>query len=154
MKFLAAFMQGRSPREARAIKTIAGVLLLVVVAAFAWLPLERSRARLAGELPALRASVETLQRQSDEVKRIRAMPPAPGQQAPVSALASTPPAGAQVAALDPKRIRLTSNDAAFTTLLEWVVAAEASHGLRVDSARVEALGAPGRVKAEILMSRS
>jgi type II secretory pathway component PulM len=96
-----------------------------------------------------------MQREADEAKRLRALPPAANQQAPMGPLASTPPPGAQVSVVDPnKRIRLVAGDAAFTTLLEWMVAAQASHGLRVESARLEALPATGRVKADILMSRS
>ena len=143
----------RSDREIRiaAVLVVAVAFLLLVAA---WIPLERSRTRLSAQLPALRASLETMQREADEARRLKAMPPAANQQAPVAALASSPPAGAQVTALDPKRVRLVAGDAAFGTLLDWLSAAQASHGLRVESARIEALAAPGRVKADIMMSRS
>jgi type II secretory pathway component PulM len=95
-----------------------------------------------------------MQRQADEAKRLRALPAAASLQAPVAALAATPPAGAQVTALDAQRIRVLASDAAFTTLLEWIVAAQASHGLRVESARVDALPAAGRVKADLVLTRS
>jgi general secretion pathway protein M len=153
MSLVGRFLGGRSESEARAIKALAAVVALVLLYALVWLPLERARTRLERELPALRASVDAMQRQADAVKRLRSMPPSGNQQAAVNALAASPPPGAQVTALDPKRVRLTASDAAFTTLLEWIVAAQASHGLHVESARVDALPAPGRVKAEFLLSR-
>jgi Type II secretory pathway, component PulM len=126
----------------------------LLVYALVWLPLQQARLRLEKELPGLRASLATMQREADEARRLRALPLAANQQASVASLASSPPAGAQVTVVDPKRLRVTAGDAAFATLLEWMVAAQASHGLRVESARLDALPAAGRVKADILMSRS
>jgi len=154
MSFLDRLRDGRSEGEVLAAKALAAVVVLVLVLALVWLPLQRTRARLEAELPALRATLAAMQREADEAKRLRALPPAANQQAPIGSLASAPPAGAQVNVVDPKRVRLTAADATFTTLLEWMVAAQASHGLRVESARLEALPATGRVKADILMSRS
>ena len=146
--------QSRTESERAILASVGALAAIALFAAFAWLPLERARARLSADLPALRASIETMQRQADEAKRLRAVAPAASLHAPVGQLAASPPAGAQVAALDAQRVRLSSSDAAFTTLLEWIVAAQASHGLRVESARIDALGAPGRVKADIVLTRS
>ena len=154
MSAIARFRQGRTEREMRVMVALAAIVALLLLFALAWLPLERARMRLEAALPALRASLETMRSQAGEAKRLRAMPPAANQQAPVSTLASTPPTGAHVAVLDSKRVRITATDAAFTTLLEWLTAAQASHGLHVESARIEALSSPGRVKADILLSRA
>jgi type II secretory pathway component PulM len=154
MTLIERIRSGRSEREMRTIVSLAWIAAFVLAYAFAWLPLERTRNRLERELPVLRASVESMQQQADAAKKLRAMPPSASQQAAVSTLAATPPAGAQVTAVDLQRVRLTAADAAFTTLLEWIVAAQASHGLRVESAHVDALPSPGRVKAEFLLSRS
>jgi len=133
---------------------VAAVAAIALAAAFVWLPLERERARLAAEIPRLRASVEAMQRDAGEAKRLRALPASANLKAPVAALASTPPAGAQVAALDAQRVRVASGDVAFATLVEWILAAQASHGLRVESARVDALPVAGRVKADVVLTRS
>lgn len=154
MSWIERIRGGRSEGEMRVIVAAGSIVAILLVFALAWLPLDRTRTRLERELPMLRGSVESMQRQAEAVKRLRSMPPSGNQQAPVGSLAASPPAGAQVTALDPKRVRLTASDAAFTTLLEWIVAAQASHGLHVESARLDALGAPGRVKAEILLTRS
>lgn len=154
MKLIDRLREGRSQREVRAAVAVSIVVALMLIYALAWLPLQRTRARLDAELPALRASLATMQREADEAKRLSALPAAANQQAPVGSLVSGPPAGAQVTVVDPKRVRLVASDAAFTTLLEWMIAAQASHGLRVESARLDALPAAGRVKGDIVMSRS
>ena len=154
MKPVERWLQGRTEREVRMIYAAASIVVVLLLVALVWLPLERARTRLGAELPALRASVEVLQRQADEVKRLRALPPSANREAPVAALASAPPAGARVTALDAKRVRLAADDAAFAALLEWMTAAQASHGLHVESARIDALPAAGRVKADIVMARS
>lgn len=146
--------QSRTDSERAILAAVGALGAIALLAAFAWLPLERARARLSADLPALRASIETMRRQADEAKRLRAISPSASLKAPVAQLAASPPTGAQVAALDAQRVRLSSSDAAFTTLLEWIVAAQASHGLRVESARIDALAAPGRVKADIVLTRS
>jgi general secretion pathway protein M len=150
------FWTSRSQKERRAIGVGAALVAVVLVVAFAWLPLERSRARLRTELPALRGSLSLLERQAAEVRRLKAMPVStPGSAVPLNAIAnSNPLAGAQLAALDDKRLRVTGADVGFTALLDWLAAVQASQGLRVESARLDALPAAGRVRAEITLSRS
>ena len=151
-----AFWSARSPRERRVIALAGGLLAALLFVAFVWLPLERSRARLLVELPALRASIATLERQAAEVKVLRAMPAASrAPAAPLNALANTNPLpGAQMTALDDRRVRVTGADVGFGALLEWLASVQAAHGLRVESARVDALPAAGRVRAELILSRS
>jgi general secretion pathway protein M len=149
----------RSRPERRALAVAAGTLAILLVFALAWLPLERARTRLAAEAPQLRASIDALQRDADEVKRLRALPAAgaPGTApAPLATLATNGGGltGSQMVVLDDKRVRLTGADVSFAALLEWLRNAQATHGMRVDSARLDALPAPGRVRAEMVLSRS
>jgi type II secretory pathway component PulM len=153
MSAIARFRHGRSEREVRVVMALAAIVALLLVFAFVWLPLERARTRLQSELPTLRASLDAMRAQAAEAKRLRAMPLAANRAAPLATLASSPPAGCQATVLDPRRVRLTAADASFTTIVEWLGAAQASHGLHVDSAHLEALGPPGRVKADIVLAR-
>ena len=147
----------RSPHERLVLGAIAGALAAVLVVTLVWLPLERTRARLARELPALRASIATLQDQADEVRRLRAMPAvAQGAAAPLASLAAVGSAklsGAQVAVVNPREVRIAGSDVGFASLLEWLQGAQASHGLQVESARIEALPTAGRVRADIVLAR-
>jgi general secretion pathway protein M len=152
------FLAQRTPAE-RTILAIVGVLIAgALVVAFAWLPLERSRARLKTQLPTLRASIPVLELQADEAKRLRAMPPvAPASGDSLASFASAsgrPLAGAQVTVIDAKTVAVNGSDVSFGSLVEWIAAAQATQGLRVESARIEALPVAGRVRADLRLTRS
>ncbi|QJR15767.1 type II secretion system protein GspM [Usitatibacter palustris] len=146
-------------RKVLQIGAIAAAILLFI--AFAWIPMERARARLAAELPRLEASVQSMERAAAEVQRLRAMP------APKGPTVATPLAslvasgvltrdlpGAQVSLADERRVRVNGGDLAYGALLEAIASAQAAHGLRVESARIEKLPAAGRVRAELVLARS
>jgi general secretion pathway protein M len=136
---------------------IAGLALFVT---FVWLPLERSRARLADQLPALRASIATLERSAEEAKRLRSMAPvAPGAaREPLASLVTAAGGrslpGAEIRVLDGNDVRVTGADIAYGALLEWLAMVHGTQGLRVVSARIEALPIAGRVRADLRLSRS
>ena len=67
------FWMDRRPAERVLLIAIAMIAVLALIVAFIWLPLERARARLVGELPELRASAATLKRQAGEAKHLRSM---------------------------------------------------------------------------------
>lgn len=157
MSALARHWNGRPASERRALSWAAAVVAAVLLATLVWLPLERSRQRLRAELPTLRASIAALERDAEEVKRLRAMPPAPPRSStPLASLATNAGGlpGAQVSVIDERRVRVTSSDMAFAALLEWLRNAQATHGMRVDSARLEALPMAGRVRGELILARS
>ena len=145
----------RSERERLWIARI-GVLAGFALLAVLGLQAEKTRDRLARELPVLRASIATLERDAEEVRRLRATPAAaPAAVTPLASLATNAGGvpGAQIQVLDERRVRLTGADVAFATLLEWLGNARASHGMRVEAARLESIS-PGRVRAELTLARS
>ena len=157
MNRLAIAWRQRSADERRTLAWGAAIAALLFAVAFAWLPLDRARQRLADELPALRASIASLERDAAEVDRLRKQPAtAAPAGTPLASLATNAGGlpGAQVAVLDARRVRVTGADMSFAALLEWLRNAQATHGMRVESARVDALPAAGRVRAELLLSRS
>ncbi len=153
----AELWSARSARERRVLAWSAGIVTALLFLALAWLPLERTRARLEREVPELRATVATLERDAQEVRRLRAMPPlraATGE--PLAALASGSvpvPAGTRLTVVDARHLRLAAQDASFGALVEWLSSVAPAQGLRVESARLEALAAPGRVRADIALAR-
>ncbi|HUP29672.1 MAG TPA: type II secretion system protein M [Usitatibacter sp.] len=157
MNRLAIAWRQRSAGERRTLAWGAAIVALLLVVTFAWLPLERTRQRLAAELPALRASIASLERDAAEVDRLRKQPAAaPLAGTPLASLATNAGGlpGAQIAVLDARRVRVTGADMSFGALLEWLRNAQATHGMRVESARVDALPATGRVRAELLLTKS
>jgi len=154
MNALWRMLDERSPGERRFLFALGVLVILAVAAAFIWLPIERSRARMRTELPALRASIATLERDAEEAKRLRALPVVSRTAGDADATTTRPLPGAQISLVDAKTVTVTGQDLAFGALLEWLAAAQASQGLRVESARIEALPSPGRVRAELRLSRS
>jgi len=159
MSALAGWWGRRSPGEQRTLRVAAG-LVVVVALGLAWLEIERARARLNAELPRLRASIAGLQHDAAEVKRLRSVTPAAAQQQSAGAQLATLAtnggglAGAQIAIVDDNRVKVSGADIGFGALLEWLQNAQATHAMRVESARLEALPAAGRVRAELLLTRS
>jgi type II secretory pathway component PulM len=142
---------------------IAAAILAVAAIVLAWVELDRQRTRLSAELPKLRASIAALERDAAEVKRLRQVPDATstaaGRGTVANSLATLATnggglAGAQISILDDKRVKVGGSDIAFGSLLEWLRNAQSTHGMRVESARIEALPTAGRVRAELLLSRS
>jgi general secretion pathway protein M len=157
---VASLWHSRSERERSLVTSGMVVLALMLVVALVWLPLERTRVRLNAELPQLRTSTAALQRDADEVRRLKSMsatvPANPSPLAPLiaaNAWARDLP-GVQLTVPDEQHVRITAADVSFTALLDWLATARAAHGLRVESARIEALPLPGRVRAELTLARS
>ena len=148
----------RTGAERRTLAIGAGAAALLLFVAFAWLPLERTRARLEREVPQLRATVAGLERDAAEVRRLRSMPPvARDAGAPLSALAAGSiaiPPGTRLTLVDARHLRLAGDDASFGALLDWLATTARAQGLRIEAARIEALAAPGRVRADLTLSRS
>lgn len=153
---LASAWQSRSATERRSIAAVATVVAVILLVTLAWLPLERERARLAARMPAARASIEALQRDANEVRRLRALPAAAARSpSPLAELATNGGGlpGATMLVLDARRLRLTGADVGFSALLEWLGNARQTHGMAVESARLQALPAAGRVRAELVLAR-
>jgi general secretion pathway protein M len=144
----------RSEGERRVLAAIALLVAAALLLAFVWLPLERTRTRLTAELPLLRASVASLEEQAGVVRRLRTMPArTTSGTTPLGAISNANLPGAQVTALDDRRVRVVGADVAFGALLDWLATVQSSHGLRVESARLEALPTAGRVRAELVLAR-
>ncbi len=149
-----------SPRERSIVGAGAAVAGVMLVVALVWLPLERLRVRLAHELPLLRASVEALQRDAEEVKRLRALPATmPGNPPPLAGVIASNAwgrelPGVQLSVPDEKHVHLVGDDIAFGALLDWLTTAQAAHGLRVEKAHIEAGAMVGRVRADLTLARS
>jgi type II secretory pathway component PulM len=152
--------RARPEGERRLLGAGATVAILILIATLLWLPMERERRRLASDIPKLTAALATMERQADEVKRVRSLPATtPATAAPLASLVSsgvltrTIP-GSQATIADDKRVRIVAADAPYGALLESIASAQSTHGLRVESARIEALGPPaGRVRAELTLAK-
>lgn len=159
MKTVAEAWRARPERERSFLAAGALVVGVMLYVALVWLPLERMRGRLEADLPALRASIAALERDAAEVKRLRATPSSiPQNRMPLASLMGANAwarqlPGVQVTVPDDRHVKITGDDIAFTALLDWLATAQAAHGLRVESARIDAKPEAGRVKAALSLVR-
>ena len=152
-----AWWVSRSPRERAFLGWAASAAAVLLAFVLVWLPLERGRDRMAAGLPFLRASVAEMRAQAAEVKALRALPARSAATTPLATLVASGTLsqglpGARVSLRDARRAQLAVADASWTRLVEWLAATQATHGLVVEEARVEALAAGGRVRGEFLLA--
>ena len=142
-----------SARE-RKFVLIGGALAFVALAyGLVYAPMERDLTRLRQTVPAERARLEIMRRQAQEIKRHRAETPVERTKA-----ANTPSAieraaagtglNGKIARIAPdgtNATRVTIESAEFDSILAWLVELNRDHGLRVQSAELEAKATPGQV---------
>ncbi len=156
---LKEYWRSRSPRDRRIIVLVAGVAALSVVYAYLWMPMNEARARLRSELPKLRGDAVQMNLQAQEIARLKAVPSSIAGRA---ASAETITASAeqfgiknelsQTTALSNERIQILLNSVAFDRWVNWTKALATTNGLRVESAQITALGEPGTVKVQAVLT--
>ena len=111
-----AFWAGRGPRERLVLAGIGAAVAAILLFAFVWLPLERSRSHAAAQLPQLRASVAEMRAQAAEVAALRALPARDAGSAP--ALSTLIASGALTQG-NPDSAGVTPGTAADTLVAEY-----------------------------------
>ena len=147
----------RTPRERWVLGGGLALLVVAFIYAYLWLPMARERERLMFELPKLRMQLQEMRADSGSIGRLRAN----GKTAPadVKAALSNYSAGEQGRRLTPQvsaeangRLRVSLASVVATEWLAWIGALSAQPGLRIDAVQIDALGAPGMVKASAILS--
>jgi general secretion pathway protein M len=158
MAGLTAFWQARSPRERRIVTAGAAALLAAALWAYVWVPLQADRARLARDLPGLRAEAAMVAAGAAEAARLRSAP----RSAPGGALAAIEARGREafagafgaVAAVGDERYRVTLQPVAFETLARFLGGLAADHGLVVDRLALSPQPAGALVAVDALVLRA
>lgn len=143
----------RAPRERMVIAVLAAVLgavayLLVLHAA------DRGRTQLLKSVTALRTQAALLDQHAAEHQRLRAASPPTASPADLRTLiqAARLPI-TRIDAADADHVRVTLGAVAFADWLGWIAALETQH-VRLETARIEALAAPGLVSVGATFERS
>jgi general secretion pathway protein M len=134
-----------------------GILIVALLFAYVWLPLQNSRSDNAARLPELRARLAEMQRQSEELQRIRAVAPAAASLRPLDAQALRSAfTGSQVSvtALDRQRFRLAAADTGYAVWIDDLNHLQTQSAARVEEATLSALAQPGRIRVEATLSAS
>jgi len=156
---LRSLWESRSPRERLVLALLAALVgcalyLGLVQSAY------RARAQLGASATALRAQAARLELDATELARVRALPLPPAAQTDLRTLvqARAEAAGlaralARIDAADANQVQLTFGAVAFAEWLAWVASLQAEH-IRLDTARIEALSAPGMVGITATFTRA
>ena len=149
----------RAPRERLVIAALAAIL---GAASYLWLlhSADRARARLGTSVAALRTQAATLEQQAAEHERLRETPAPAGSPADLRTLVQGRTDAARLSggltrieSPDPDHVRVTFGAVSFADWLGWIAALQAQH-VRLETARVEGLAAPGMVSATATLTRA
>jgi type II secretory pathway component PulM len=158
---IVAFWAERSTRE-RAILLIATALTLAAALyAFLWDPGMAARKSLTAALPRLRAQLEDMRWQRDEIAALRKAIGPGSQRSDIAvvlrASAAQAPFATAVERIDSMPdggARMQAGPLAFDAWLRWIESLQLRLGIRVDACRISALGQPGLVRLEASFSSS
>jgi general secretion pathway protein M len=151
--------ESRAPRERRVIAALAALLgalfyIWVLYAA------DRGRGQLSASVAALRTQAALLDQQAAEYQRLRATPAPAASPGDLRTLVQARTDAARLSgaltridAPDADHVRVTFGALPFADWLGLVAALEAQH-VRVETARIEALSAPGLVSITATFARS
>lgn len=158
---LRQFWRERNTRERQLIGIGLPLLLLALLYAYLWLPVQKERARLQRTLPELRTSAAQLRQQAQEVKILQQHVPAGSAASapadPVTALRDT---ASQVGLPAPQiqpgaagGMQVSFDQVGFNPLTQWLDALQRQHGLKVKTLDVRPVaGQPGKVGARIVFA--
>lgn len=158
---LSEFWQARNARERWIIGLGVPLLLLSLLYAYLWLPLNQERRQLRHQVPTLMQAKQKLQAEAQEFKTLKMQAPAQsagtGGSDPLTlARQSAASAGLGQIQLNPDNaggMQLAAPDVPFDALMRWLGQMQTQYGLRVVSAQIDALPkASGHVKVRIALS--
>lgn len=158
-KQLIQFWRSRAPRERVVLAGGSALLVLALGFAYGWLPMQRDAAQLRKALPPLRAQARQLQQDTEEAKRLRARPALAREGGSLAAVieqrATAGGLREQIESITPQdagRVRVALPEVAFDAWIGWLGELQASHGVRVESTRIDAGEEPGMVKVEAVLA--
>ena len=154
------FWGKRAPRERSAIAIGAGLLALVLLYAYLWLPVSTERDQFRARLPLLRANASQTRVEAAEAARLKGATgaqqgSAAGLQAILEQTASEQgvrEALKEIIPGDPSHARVGSASIGFDAWVAWVGRLQTEHGVHLENALVEALPESGKVKLQAAFS--
>ena len=158
-KQLIQFWRSRAPRERVVLAGGAALLVLALGYAYGWLPIQRDAAQLRKALPQLRAQAAQMALDAEEAKRLKGRPTLAREGGSLAAVieerataAGLREAFESIAPQDAGRVRVALPAVGFDAWLAWLGELQASHGVRVESARIQAGEVAGVVAVEAVLA--
>lgn len=156
---LIQFWRTRVLRERLVLGGGVALLVLALGYAYAWLPMQREVAQLRQGLPQLRHQAMQLQQDAQEVVRLKTQPAATrgtGNLAgAVEQRALAMGLREHIESITPQdagHVRVLLPQVAFDAWIVWIGELQTSHGVRVESAHIEAAVAAGMVSVDAVLA--
>lgn len=156
---LIQFWRTRAPRERLVLAGGSALLALALGVAYGWLPMQREVAQLRMALPQLRDQARQLQQDAQEVGHLKTQPAVMRetdnlaltieQRAIASGLRE------RIESITPQgvgQVRVVMPRVAFDDWIGWLGELQTSHGVRVESARIDATDDAGMISVDALLA--
>ena len=154
------FWGERNTRERIVLAVGSTVLGLGLLYAYGWMPVRSEVARLTERLPELRAGAAQMREEAAEIGSLRKRTIGDPAGGVLSAIEQSSSAAGlrdkigELASTDPAHVRITSASMPFDQWVSWLAQLQAQFGVRVESARVDALPEPGLVRIQAVLTKS
>jgi len=158
-EILIQFWRSRAPRERLVLAGGSALLVLALLYAYVWLPMQRDVAQLRLALPPLREQARQLQQDAAEVGRLKALP-AVSREAGSLARAVEQRAIAsglreRMESITPQgvgQVRVVLPQVGFDAWIALLGELQSGEGVRVESARIEAADEAGMVSVDAVLA--
>lgn len=154
---LRQWLDGLSPRDRNVLIAGSAVLLVLLLYAFVWDPLQMDHARLRESIPGLRAQATRFDALAGEAERLRGSArgaAAPAGPAAIEAAADRTGVRASIKSIEQQsggKVQVAIEGVGYDALLAWIADVASSAGMSVDSIQVQRGAAPGAVSVPSLV---
>jgi len=156
---LAGLWAALSARERAAVTLAAMLVLGAALYLMLWAPGMAARDSLSAALPRLRAQLEDMRWQREQIvelrKKVGATSPRGDLAAVLRAATAQGPFGSEIERIDALpggKVRVQGGPLSFAAWLAWVGGLQRDLAVRIDSCRISALEQPGMVRVEATFS--
>lgn len=161
MEAFKAYWAARAPRERMMLAGGMAAAIILLLYVLVWDPIQTSRARLATELPKLRAQAAQLRLDAEQAEGLRGRIKSNDSGRPLPSVIDTSAKAAglrdsikQIQSLSNDRTQINLSNVGFDALVQWLAGLGASDGIAVETMNASAASQSGRVQVESLVVRS
>lgn len=156
-----AYWRGLQARERVLIAAASVLLLITLVYALLWVPMQRDLRHLRVALPEAEAHLAQMRGQLALVQQLKASRPATGSsvslQTAVEQSATAAGINSAISRLEtrgPKTVDVSLDNVAFNNIVRWLSDLQKKHPIQIETATVDRQSAPGTVNVRLTLRTS
>lgn len=138
------YWKSRNPHEQMILASVAGLMLIAILYAYAWMPIADERAQLRKNLPTTQAAAAQFNSHADEAEKLAGQSAARGNVNVMNVVETTAKVRnvrdkfSAVSAVDANHVRVVTASVAFDDWLAWSKELQ-TQGIRIDSVQVNSV---------------